>query len=270
MKLRYDPYQIFKTRKTPIGLYARQKWLGESDTVQWRGDFHETIGVLISGQSEDGLWNASPHESIRRLFGLHLTQRSIIPEIEKSLDTLMKQILRHKSISSLDTPCDPVSPDAYRELPFVTGQTHVSIVSMVLFLAAVFHKDREPAVLAHYRLISQWVTENATSFDAWPDNSNALRALVVHPYYGKDRSTVVLVDYLAEIQEQSGRWPSQIPFYLTINALAHLHLERAERQWDNALATLYKTQNSDGSWGNKDFEWNTFLVVHALKNKGCL
>jgi hypothetical protein len=39
MKLRYDPYQIFRFSKTPIGLYARQKWLGEADTDQWKIDF---------------------------------------------------------------------------------------------------------------------------------------------------------------------------------------------------------------------------------------
>jgi hypothetical protein len=38
MKLRYDPYQIFQFSKTPVGLYARQKWLGEAETPQWRID----------------------------------------------------------------------------------------------------------------------------------------------------------------------------------------------------------------------------------------
>jgi len=40
--------------------------------------------------------------------------------------------------------------------------------------------------------------------------------------------------------------------------------------WVKALMILSNTQNVDGSWGDEDREWNTFLVVHALKNKACL
>ena len=32
----------------------------------------------------------------------------------------------------------------------------------------------------------------------------------------------------------------------------------------------YENQNEDGSWGQTECEWNTFLTVHALKNKGLL
>jgi hypothetical protein len=94
--------------------------------------------------------------------------------------------------------------------------------------------------------------------------------LVVHPDYAKDPATIALVDNLGNIQDSSGCWPTPIPFFRTVNALAHLHLEQAERQWEKALAFLCSEQNRDGSWGSEDHEWNTFLVVHALKNKGCL
>jgi hypothetical protein len=30
------------------------------------------------------------------------------------------------------------------------------------------------------------------------------------------------------------------------------------------------SQNDDGTWGRADKEWQTFLVVHALCNKGVL
>lgn len=83
-------------------------------------------------------------------------------------------------------------------------------------------------------------------------------------------ATAALVGHLGEIQDPSGRWPSQVPFPQTVNALAHLRLNVAHRQWVKALMTLSNTQNVDGSWGDEDREWNTFLVVHALKNKACL
>ena len=268
-RLRYNPLQIFKASKTPAGLYARQKWLDEADTAQWLDDFHETLHSLMSGQSDDGSWNPSPLESVRRLFGLHLTIRVKTEEIEKALDWLMGHTLKYKA-SNLTAPMEPVSPDAFRGLPFMPGQTRLSLICMTLFLATVFQKGNEPTVLAHYNLLSLWVSENAGAMDTGSDKSNALRALVVHPDYAEDGATAALVDYLGQIQYPSGCWPDSIPFFRTVNALAHLHLEQANRQWDKALANLFSTQDSDGSWGSEDREWNTFLVVHALKNKGCL
>jgi len=93
VKLPHNPYQIFKASKTPAGLYARQKWLGESDTSEWQDDFHETVLSPMNGQSDDGSWNHSPLESIRRLFGMHLTLRKRTGEIEKALGWLMRHAL---------------------------------------------------------------------------------------------------------------------------------------------------------------------------------
>jgi len=267
--MRYNPLQIFKASKTPAGLYARQKWLDEAGTVQWQNDFHETLHLLMSGQSDNGSWNQSPLESVRRLFGLHLTLRNKTLEIEKALDWLMGQTLNH-NVANLTAPLELVSNDDFPGMPFMPGQTNVSLVCMTLFLATVFQKSNETKVLAHYHLLSLWVSENTGIMDKELDKMNALRALVVHPDYAKDSATIALVDNLGNIQDSSGCWPTPIPFFRTVNALAHLHLEQAERQWEKALAFLCSEQNRDGSWGSEDHEWNTFLVVHALKNKGCL
>lgn len=266
VSLRYNPLQIFKASKTPAGLYARQKWLDESGTAQWQDDFHETLQSLMSGQSDDGSWNQSPLETVRRLFGLHLTIRNQTLEIEKALDWLMKHTLNN-NISSLAAPIATATDDAFRGLPFMPGQTHVSVVCMTLFLATAFQRDHAPDVLVHYRLLSLWVAQNASVLDTASDKMNALRALVVHKEFAEDPATAALVNHLEQIQEPSGCWPASIPFFRTVNALAHLHLEQANRQWDKALAILCRRQNSDGSWGSEDREWNTFLVIHALKNK---
>jgi hypothetical protein len=269
VKLSHSPFQIFKASKTPAGLYARQKWLGDSETSEWQYDFHETVLSLINGQSDDGSSDQSPLESVRRLFGLHLTLRNRTGEIEKALDWLMKHTLNQNTLN-LAEPIEPLAPDAFRGLPFMPGQTRLSLICMTLFLATVFQKGNEPIVLANYHLLSLWVAENASAMDTWSDKSNALRALVVHPDYAEDPATAALVDYLGQIQDPSGCWPDPIPFFRTVNALAHLRLNSAHRQWVKALAILSNTQNVDGSWGDEDREWNSFLVVHALKNKACL
>jgi hypothetical protein len=269
VKLRHNPFQIFKASRTPTGLYARQKWLGESGTSEWQDAFHETVLSLMNGQSADGSWNQSPLESIRRLFGLHLTLRNMTGEIEKALGWLIKHTLNHNALI-LEEPIEPIAPDAFREFPRTPGQPHLSLVCATLFLAAVFQRGNDSAVKAHYNLLSRWVAETAGDMDTWSDRSNALRAFIVHPDYLEDPATATLVGNLGDIQDPSGRWPAQIHFFQTVNALAHLRLNSAHSQWVKALRILCNTQNKDGSWGNEDFEWNTFLVVHALKNKAFL
>ncbi len=65
MKLRYDPYQVFRFSKTPAGLYARQKWIGEAETPQWKTDFQKTVTALLADQLPDGSWHHEPVATIK-------------------------------------------------------------------------------------------------------------------------------------------------------------------------------------------------------------
>jgi len=62
MNLHYDPYQIFRSGKTPSGLYARQNWLEEAESRQWKIDFEETVSTLFADQLPDGSWGRSEAE----------------------------------------------------------------------------------------------------------------------------------------------------------------------------------------------------------------
>jgi hypothetical protein len=270
VKLHHNPLHIFKASKTPAGLYARQKWLGEPETSKWQDDFHETVLSLRKGQSEDGSWKESPLETVRRLFGLHLTLRARTEDIDKALVWLITRILNYDLLVPPES-AEALAADAFRELPFTPGDhRHFSLVCATLFLTAIFQRGNDSSVMAHYHLLSRWVDENKNDTAVVSDMSNALRALVVHPDFAESSATAALVDHLGEIQDPSGRWTDPIPFFQTVNAIAHLHINAAQRQWVKALTILTDTQNVDGSWGDEDCEWNTFLVVHALKNKGCL
>ena len=92
--------------------------------------------------------------------------------------------------------------------------------------------------------------------------------MVVHPVFAQDRSTELAVEHLANIQAEGGDWGEDFPFYQTLNALAHLNFSQVQPQLESAFERLFKTQNRDGSWGRIQPEWNTFLSIHALKNKG--
>ncbi len=92
----------------------------------------------------------------------------------------------------------------------------------------------------------------------------------MHPVYSRHAATKELVMRLSRVQEESGRWGKDIPLYQMANALAHLDSQEAERQVHRAFEYLAKTQHADGTWGRAQREWDTFLIVHALRKKGIL
>ena len=94
--------------------------------------------------------------------------------------------------------------------------------------------------------------------------------MVVHPIFAKDRATEVAVEHISNFQTKHGDWGSELTFYQTLNALAHLNFLQAKPQLEKAFERLGDTQNKDGSWGRSEAEWNTFLTIHALRNKGLL
>jgi hypothetical protein len=97
---------------------------------------------------------------------------------------------------------------------------------------------------------------------------NIFRALVVNPFYSKEEVTSLFIRYFADMQTESGDWCENLPFFHLLNALAHLNYPLADKQFEKALIKLFKTQKNDGTWNGTEPEWNTFLAVHALKNKG--
>ena len=137
MKLRYDPFQIFRLSKTPVGLYARQKWLGESETPQWKTDFQETVERLWADQLADGSWQRAPIETISHLFGLHLTVRSSTAQIDTALDWL---------IEKLDIQTEEIRVNVEESafgakligLPFVRSRAAMFLAGASLFLATIF------------------------------------------------------------------------------------------------------------------------------------
>jgi hypothetical protein len=268
LELRFNPFLFFKGSKSPAGLYARKRWLGEADTLLWKKDFNDTKNSLMDEQAADGSWNTSTLESIKRLFGLHLTVRNPTEEIQRALDWLINKALHRASPDNLCSG-SVVHSHELNDLPFTSGQTHLLESCATLFLATIFGRGYEPLIMSHYRIIVGLITDyEEYLFHNWSDTNNILRALVVHPQFSESEATTMLVEYLGKIQNQQGFWPNQVPFYQTFNAFAHLPPALSGEQLTKAGMVLYNSQNEDGTWGREDREWNTFLTVHALKNIG--
>lgn len=269
MKLRYDPYQVFRLSKTPAGLYARQKWLGEAETPQWKTDFQEMVTALLADQLPDGSWHHETVATIKHLFGLHLTVRSSSVQIEAALTWLLDKIdLQKKEVyASADDIDDHVDLTG---LPFVPSRPEMLLTGAALFLAAIFGRESDLDVLTIYRWLSaQGIKSKGRWFDG-ASSHNIFRAMVVHPVYAKDKATALAVEYLAYLQTDNGAWGDDLSFYQTLNALAHLDLPLAETQLERAFERLWEKQNRGGTWSLSEPEWNTFLTIHALKSKGLL
>lgn len=269
MKLRYDPYRIFMTSKTPVGLYARQKWIGQADTRQWKTDFDEAVAILYSDQADDGSWHQSDVETISRLFGLHLTVRDTSPKIDAALNRLLEKLSFQTLDASSGVDMD-MGDERIEGLPFINCHRDIFLTAATLFLSSIFGRDDDPSVVECYRWLSVEGAKNSGLWFGRACSHNIFRAMVVHPEFSKDSAMVLAAESLAEIQSESGEWGEDLPFYQTLNALAHLHIPIAEQQLDKAFARLIKTQKPDGSWGESDSEWNTFLSIHALRNKGLI
>jgi hypothetical protein len=266
---RFDPYQVFRSSRTPVGLYVRQKWIGEQKDSRWKSDFDATVDLLLAGQSADGSWNHSLITTIQRLFGLHLTVRNPIEPINKALDWLLNLALRDLSRVRKDFREQITSQDL-ENLPFTPGCSGYFVLGAALFLATIFGRENDSRVLKAYEWLHEEGIKKNGRWCGWSCSNNILRAFVVHPRYSKSRATELAVHALARMQDPSGRWPAGVPFYQTVNALAHLDSEETDTQLDKAFKRLHETQNRDGTWGRSQKEWNTFLVVHAMKRKGVM
>jgi len=267
--LKHDPYQVFRGSKTSVGLYARQKWLNEAGDPVWQRASDERTTGLFEGQSADGSWNGSMRETVRRLFGLHLTIRHANEAIDEALEWLISRILMTPKRQRTRGK-SPLTPQELKALPFTAGSRTSFEYGAALFLTTIFGKSDDPRINRVYVRLGERLFKSGARSCGWASFSNYMRALVVHPEYANSRITRQAVTALARVQGPDGRWPKRLPFYQTINALAHLDFKEARAQLAPAFDTLVNTQSRDGTWSRADREWNTFLVVHALRNKGIL
>jgi hypothetical protein len=96
---------------------------------------------------------------------------------------------------------------------------------------------------------------------------NVLRMLIEHPLSKESKQAEDGVKYLARRQTKTGAWKG-FPFYHTLHALSRSSNELAMKQVKKALPSALKRQNKNGSWGKKETETMTFLVLDVAKNFG--
>jgi squalene cyclase len=96
-----------------------------------------------------------------------------------------------------------------------------------------------------------------------------LRVLIEHPLSKESTPVENGLKHLAKVQTKTGAWKG-FPFYHTFHALSRTEATLAKEQLRKAIPSIVRRQNEDGSWGGKDKETGTFLVLDALKNTAIL
>jgi len=267
--LKRSPLTVFANSRTPAGLYARQKWLGASGSRSWHTDFDVTVAAIMADQLPDGSWSGSVDETARRLFGLHLTVRETCPAVDNGLDWLLDRMAREDYGRLSPAGACPGS-GAVKGMPFVVSAGPTYLAGATLFLATVFGRGDQRLVRKQYEMCCRLLIRLPQPWMDAASAHNLFRALVVHPDFSDYDATRFYAQHLAEKQSSAGHWGELFSFYQTFNALAHMRAEIVDEQLEKALPMLIHAQNSDGSWGGQEPEWNTFLAVHALKSRDWL
>jgi hypothetical protein len=265
--LQHNPLQIFCCSKTPAALYARQKWLQQDNTKAWKNDFHETVDALFAGQCANGSWSNSFILTIRALFGLHLTVRQKDPKIQRGLEWLLSEEIFSERYRRPSEVPQKVSVRELHGLPFSGGSLNYFVKGAVLFLATIFGMGNDPRVVRTYETLRLLGEKKEGRWFSGSSSGNILRAFIVHPLYRDSNLTRMYVKKLGQLQRPDGHWPPPIPFYQTVNALGHLDFLQSDDLLRKSFLALRENQNKDGTWGRIQREWNTFLIVHAMKRK---
>lgn len=266
----YDPLVIFRQSRTPAALYARQKWMHEGETKQWRSDFAATVEDLLAGQSTIGSWQNDPLFTIHRLFGLHLTVRNRNEEIDRALSWLLSQDIVQKVEVDFSRSSEMMHASDLRNLPFSSGNYEHVILCATLFLASIFGYEYDERVINAYETLLRASKAFRGKWCTWSCSNNFLRACIVHPACRESDRLKSFVSELYNVQGNDGGWPMPIPFYQTVNALGHIDTEQSDAILQRAFCRLREIQNRDGTWGRTEKEWKTFLIVHAIKRKSSL
>jgi hypothetical protein len=88
-KLRHNPYAIFEDSQSPLGLYARQKWLNQGETETYEADFAAAVAKLRYADMNPGNRSERILEQLHRLFG-RVTRPFDIPII-RTLERIQGQ-----------------------------------------------------------------------------------------------------------------------------------------------------------------------------------
>ncbi len=269
-ELKVNPLNYVANLESPVGVYLRRdvfKKETKADTTLKKKLYEKTV----ADQSADGSWDQLFVRTANNLWNLALLGYDAKDEsVKKGLEWLLS-IQRHQyrgypGFFHSNNRRDPSVMRSTFYGEFGPGCTIFYQTTYAIHLLHVFGFDDNSQVQATVKSYLQFWRPNWCG--AWC-TINVLRMLIEHPLSTESKQVKSGLKYLAKRQTKTGAWKG-FPFYHTFHALSRARHALAKKQFKKAFPSVVKRQNKDGSWGRKEQETETFLVLDALKNAGAM
>lgn len=264
-ELRVDPLDYVGGVESPIGIYLRREVFGKT-----KGDGtlrKELRGKIANDQSEDGSWDQLFVHTANRVWDLALMGYGPDDKVvRKGLDWLLTNQVStyHKQPGFFCSP-NRRDPSLMRETYYGEFGPGCTIFYQTAYAIHLFNmlglEDDENIRTTVKSYLKFWTPDWC---GAWC-TINVLRVLIEHPLSINSKRVQAGLKFLAGRQTKTGAWKSY-PFYHTFHGISRAKSKLASTQIDNALPSIIRRQNKDGSWGKKDPEMQTYLVLDGLKN----
>lgn len=269
-ELKVDPVGYVEDLESPIGVYLR-RIVFQNENKDDKKLRRRLYGESVRKQSDNGSWDNLFVNTANSLWDLGLLGYDAKEEnVKKGLDWLLST----QKYSYRDHPgffysgnrkeSRTMRSTMYGE--FGPGCTVFYTTTYAVHLFNMFglenRKEVQQTVDSYLKF---WTPEWCGSWCT----INVLRMLIEHPKSTNTKRVRNGIKYLADIQTKTGAWKG-FPFYHTFHALSRSSQSSAKKQLDKVLPSLARRQNKDGSWGRKEPETRTFLVLDGLKNAGQL
>lgn len=279
-QLRYNPFLIFRNSGSPCALYVRQKILqaeNGSDLLASK----KVLQRILRNQSRDGSWKNSIVETVRSLHQIQLLDGDSSEAGTRAVEWLMQNPLSREAVRGTAAELyqglffwfprseERTIPDR-RDLLFNRGCSGFFKTGATLYFSGVFGPQRDPRIKRAFRTLDNVLKERSGAWCSLYCSNNILRAYVSHPLRKSHATTRSAIRHLERIQRKDGSWPDNGYFYYTFHILAQSRLQIARKQIRKALPRVFRSQNRDGTWGKKEKEFTTFLVVDSLYRQGLI
>ena len=269
-ELKVNPLNYVANLESPIGVYLRRE-IFEKETKADTTLKKKLYAKTVADQSADGSWDRLFVRTANNLWNLALLGYDAEDgRVKKGLEWLLS-IQRHQyrgypgffySTNRKDSRV--MRSTFYGE--FGPGCTIFYQTTYAIHLFHIFGFDDTKQVQTTVKSYLQFWRPDWCG--AWC-TINVLRMLIEHPLSTESKQVESGLKYLDKRQTKTGAWKG-FPFYHTFHALSRANRALAKKQFKKAFSSVVKRQNKNGSWGRKEQETGTFLVLDALKNAGTM
>lgn len=264
--MKFDPLNYVMSMNSALGVYLRREVFGKeskTDPALKRKLYEQTIAE----QSADGSWSQLFVNTANNLWNLALLGCDAKDKsAKKGLEWLLSiQTQSYRGYPGFFLSSNRKDPSLMRSTLYGEFGPGCTIFYQTTYAVHLFHIFGLDSIRPVQTTVNSYLRFWRPNWCGTWCNLNVLRMLIEHPLSRESQQVKNGLEYTAKRQTRTGAW-RECPFYHTFHALSRAKHDMAKKQLERALPSVIKRQNKNGSWGKKDKDTTTFLVLDALKN----